>query len=161
MFFFTLKMVHNSIVILHKPHVWKKILFFSYGLKHCQPVFQYYLIINISGRNQAISQIFCTERIIREKYHLRLPFLVGFCQLYFLSNQISLFFDHQYLFKESINILVFLHGRKKSKKENVIKERKYITQIKRIHLRILLLVECGQLQLLSNQIAGFFDHQYL
>ena len=38
----------------------------------------------------------------------RLPFLVGFGQLY-LSNQIAGFFDHQYLWKESIDDLLSLH----------------------------------------------------
>ena len=28
----------------------------------------------------------------------------------FLANQIAVFFDHQFLWKESINILDFLHG---------------------------------------------------
>ena len=36
--------------------------------------------------------------------------LIGYGELCLLSNQISGFFDHQCLWKESINLLDFLHG---------------------------------------------------
>ena len=62
-------------------------------LKCYQPIrWQYSLIINISGRNQSIPQIFCMEITIKERYHLRLPLLGGCGHLCFLSNQIAGFF---------------------------------------------------------------------
>ena len=54
------------------------------------------------------------------------------------------FFDHQNFWKESNDILEFLD------------EDKW-----RQHLSLLLLVRCGQMSFLSNQILGFFHHQYL
>ena len=54
-------MVHNSIVILHKPHVWKKNIVFQLWPKT-------------------------------------------------LSASVPVLFDHQYLWKESSNLLDFLHG---------------------------------------------------
>ena len=41
--------------------------------------------------------------------HLSVPFLIHLSQFCFSSNQIARFYDHQYLKKESNDILVFLH----------------------------------------------------
>ena len=53
---------------------------------------------------------FCMEFIIKCRYHLRLLLLVECGQLCHLPSQIAGFFDHQYLWKESVDILVSLHG---------------------------------------------------
>ena len=66
--------------------------------------------------------------------------------LVFLSNQTAGFFYHHFIWKESINILYFLHG--------VGNQGKIVSETTT-------LVGCGQMGLLSNKIAGFFDHQYL
>ena len=50
------------------------------------------------------------EIIIKGKQHLRLSFLARYGHLCFLSNQIAGFFDQQNLWKESIDVLDFLHG---------------------------------------------------
>ena len=55
-------------------------------------------------------RFFCMKIAIKCRWHLELPLLVGYDQLCLLSNQIAGVFDHQYLWKESIAILVFLHG---------------------------------------------------
>ena len=60
------------------------------------------------------------------------------------ANQIVEFFDHEYLWKESIDILDFLI-------DVIIKTG----SIRGYH------VGCSQLCLLSNQFSGFFDYQYL
>ena len=86
------------------------------------------------------------EVIIKGRYDLGLLLLVRCGQLYLSSNQIAVFFDPQYLWKESSDILVFCT-------ELFIKWR--------YHQRQLFLVGCGQLFNSSNQIAGFFGHQYL
>ena len=79
--------------IPQKPHVLGKLQFVSYGLKCSQPIIlQYYLTINISGRNPAISQIFSIQITIKESQYLRLPPLVRCGQLCLLSNQIPGFF---------------------------------------------------------------------
>ena len=56
------------------------------------------------------------------------------------------FFDHQYFWKESSDILFFCM-------ELVIKRRQ--------HLGLPLSVKCGQLSLSSNQVAQFFEYQCL
>ena len=48
--------------------------------------------------------------IIKGRWDLRLTRLVERSQLCLLSNQIAGFFYHQYLLKESTDVLVFLHG---------------------------------------------------
>lgn len=75
---------------------------------------------------------------------MRLPLLVGFKQSYFSSNQIVGFFDHQYLWKESLDILVFCI-------EVIIKLASEATTF---------VVGCGQFCFLSSKILGFFDNQY-
>ena len=47
------------------------------------------------------------ELVITGRQHLTLALLVGGSQLCLGSNQIAGFFDHPFLWKESINILVF------------------------------------------------------
>ena len=49
------------------------------------------------------------EGSIKGKQHLRLLLLVDCGLICLTSNQIAEFFDHQYLWKESIGILEFLH----------------------------------------------------
>ena len=61
------------------------------------------------------------------------------------TNQIAVFFDHQYLWKYSIDTLDFLHGDNHKQKEG---------------FEITTLVGCGQLCLSFSQIVGFFHHQY-
>ena len=73
------------------------------------------------------------ESIIKPREHLGLLVLVTCCQICLSCNQIALFFDHQYLGRDSINI----------------------------YLRLPLLVGCGQLSFSLEWIAGFFDHQFL
>ena len=72
--------------------------------------------------------------------------LVEHDQVCFLSNQIAGFFDWYYLWKESTDILGFLHG-----------------SIYRgdMHMRLPLMVGWDQVCLLFNQIEGYFDDQYL
>ena len=53
---------------------------------------------------------FCMDLVINIMQHLTQPLLVGFGKVCLLFNQIAGFFDHQYLSKESICILDFLHG---------------------------------------------------
>ena len=84
---------------------------FSYGLKCSQPIrLQCFFIINISGRNQSISYstYFCIEIIIKNKYHLRIPFLIWKGQLYLLPNQITWFFVSLSLEKTN-HYFIFLH----------------------------------------------------
>ena len=98
------------IMILQKIVCLGKISFFSYGLKCSQPIRLWYsLIISISGRNEIISQNFCMEINMKEKQHVRLPLFVWCGQFYFSAIQIAGFFDHQYLWKKSINIFDFLY----------------------------------------------------
>ena len=66
------------------------------------------LIINVSGRNSWICWTFCMEIIIKGRKHVSLPLLVKFVQLCFLSNQITGFFDHQYLCRESSDLSFFV-----------------------------------------------------
>ena len=94
---------------------------------------------------EQITQIFHMEIIIKRMQDLSLLLLVECGQLCLLSNQIAGFFDHQYLRKESIDILVFCI-------EIFIKESQ--------HPRLPLLVEYAQLCLFSNQVEGVYDHQY-
>ena len=57
------------------------------------------------------------EITIKGRKDLRLPVLVGCCQLCLLSSQIAGFFDHQYLWKESMNTKDFLLGGNQQLKE--------------------------------------------
>ena len=82
----------------------------------------------------------------KKTWHMRLPLLLGFSQLCNLLSQITGFFDHQYICRESIDILNYLHG---------------AIHQGRQHLGLSLLFGYGQLCLLSSQTAGFFDHRYL
>ena len=50
------------------------------------------------------------ELVIKGKKHPRLPLLAGCGHLSFLFNQIVGFYDHQFLWKDSSDILVNLHG---------------------------------------------------
>ena len=50
------------------------------------------------------------EIVIKGKQPLRVPLLVWCGQVYLSLNQIPGFFDHQYLWKEFIDLLNFLHG---------------------------------------------------
>ena len=97
--YFFLKTMHNSVLYdSTKSPCQGKLRFFSHGLKCSQQIrLQYSLIINFSGRNQSIFQIFYTGIIINGRQHLRLP-LLGVCgQLCFWANQKPGFFDQQYL----------------------------------------------------------------
>ena len=68
-----------------------------------------FFIINISGRNQSISYIFCMEMIIKGGQDVRLPVLVGGGQMCLSYNQIAGFFDeHEYLWKESSDLCFFV-----------------------------------------------------
>ena len=120
-------------------------LFLQLGLI-CSPTIrlQYSLIINFSGMNQSVSQIFCIAVILEERYYLRLPLSIGCGQLCLLSNQTAKFFDHQYLGKESSDASIFVW----SKVEGSICD-------------YWLLVGCHQLLLSSNPIAEFFNPQNL
>ena len=71
---------------------------------------------------------------------------VGCYQLYLSSNPKAGLFDHQYLWKESVNILDFLLGDNHQRKE-----ASKTTTFGQVWLVVLL----------SNQIPGFFGHQYL
>ena len=71
----------------------------------------------------------------------------GLCdQVDLLSNQITGFFDHQYLRMQSIEILDFCM---------------MIIFNGRCHQRLPLLVACDYLSLSSNYFAVFFHHQFL
>ena len=65
----------------------------------------------------------------------------------FSTNQIAVFFDHQYFCMESSNLLDILHG------DSFIKDR-WVP-------RLDLLVGSNHLCLSFNQIVGFCDYQYL
>ena len=106
---FTLKMVHNNVLFDSvKTACQEKIWFFSYDLKHTQPIrLKPSLMINIYGSKQ--SQIFGLEIAISGREDLRLPLLSTCGQLSLLSNLIAGFFDHQYLCNESIDTLDFMH----------------------------------------------------
>ena len=105
-------------------------------------------------------------------------------------NQIAVFFYHQYLWKESSDILVFVSWNWSSSKGSIWKSsslarycqvcfscnqiawffdhqyigRKSIDVLAFLHIvsfKLPLLVECGQLSFLLNWIAGFFDQLFL
>ena len=78
--------------------------------------------------------------------HLRLPFLPGCGQLCLLTNQTAGFFNHQYLRKESIVILVFF-----AQGQSLRKCGFEATNFDWVWSGILL----------SNQIVGFFSYKYL
>ena len=134
--FFTLKMVHSSVLYdFPKTTCFEKIWFFSLSLKCFQPIrLQDSLIINICKRNHLISQ------------YVRLPPCLGGDSCAF----------HPIRLLDSLIINI-------SGKDKVISQffcMKLVTKGKQ-HLRLLLLVECGHLCLFSNQSARFFDCQYL
>ena len=76
--------------------------------------------ISLERTNQHL-WFFYMEIVTKGRHHLRLPLLVGCGQLCLWSSQIPGFFDHQYLWKESIEtfnwpfsfyisfLIVFLH----------------------------------------------------
>ena len=102
------------------------------------------LIINISGRNQVISQFFCMELVIKGRQHLRLTILgVASCASHSIRLQDS---DHQYICKESTNLFDFLHEDDHQGK---------------VPCKTISFGQVCRLYLSANQIAGFFDHQYL
>ena len=87
--------------------------FFWLGLASCASHsirLQDFLIINISGRNQWNSQMFCMKITIKGRQHVRLPVLFDCGNLCFSSSQIAGFFDYQYMLKESSDLGLFLHG---------------------------------------------------
>ena len=93
---------------------------FCLGLANCvyhSNRLQNSLIINISAWNQLILYFFYLEITIKGRKDLRLPVLVGCCQLCLLSNRIPGFFGHQYLRRESIKTLDFLYGDNLQQKE--------------------------------------------
>ena len=99
--------------------------------------------ISLEGINRYLS-FFCVEIINKEREHLKLPLLVGFCQLCLFSNQIEDSVIIHYLWKKSIcNVIGFFLGN--AHQANVVSATTS-------------LVWCGQLYPSSNQIAGFFDH---
>ena len=61
----------------------------------------------ILWKNQVTSQFFCKQLVIKKRQHLRLPLLVRCDQLCLSSNQIAGVFDHQYLWKDLIDLLDF------------------------------------------------------
>ena len=70
-----------------------------------------------AGRNQLISSNFYMEIIIKRRYHLILLLSFGWVgQLSISTNQIAGFFDDHFPWKESSDILVFLHGVRHQKK---------------------------------------------
>ena len=130
-------------MILQNP-ISGKHLVLSYGLNCSQSIrFKFSLILNISRRNHSISQNFCMEIIIKEKKHLY-HFWLGMTNC---TSQPSRLQDY---------VIINISGRNQSISQNfciviIIKESQ--------HLGLQILVWCGQLCLLFNQTAGFFDHQ--
>ena len=94
------------------------------------------MIINISARNQLNTVVFLHETVSGRK-GLKLPFLFGCGQLGLLSNQTEEYSDHQQLWNESMNTLVFL------RRDN------YQTK------------ELFESTTWSSQIDGFFDHLFI
>ena len=106
------------------------------------------LSTNISEMSQSFSQIFCMKIIMKESQHfMRLSLWVGCDQFCLLSNQIVGCFDHQFFWKELIDLLHFYNG--DSHQGKVAPET-----------AVLLFVGCGQVCILCNQTVGFFEHQY-
>ena len=157
MSFFTLEMMHNS--VLYDPVkivCLGKIWFFSYGLKCSQLIrLQYYLIISISGRNQLIPLIFLHG--IRHQVKLPsettsfgwvwpdLPTLVPrhqpLCPVRLQDSLIINISGKSHLMSQFFWMEIVIQGRQ--------------------HLRLHFLVGYGQVLFSSNQIAGFFDYQCL
>ena len=82
-----------------------------------------------------------------------------------MSNQIAVFFDHQYRWKEAINILDFLHedihqGKAASETTTFGWAWPVKPLVQSVCRSLSLLFACGQLCFLSRQVAGFFDQQY-
>ena len=124
-----------------------QIWFFSFDPQCFQPIrLQDSVIIFISERNQSVLQVFYMEIIIKGRQHLRLLLLVGCELLCLLPNQAIRSFDHQCLWKESIDILVFLL--------RVKYQMKVAFETTTFGMMWL-----GFLS--SNQMGRFFDHRYL
>ena len=115
------------------------------GLKCCHPIrLQDSLIVKISGRNPSISYVFLHGENHRRKVIListLFCFGVVSCAPCPIRLQDSLIIISLEKFQPSLR---FCPWRWRSQ-----------------HLRLPILVGCGQFCLLSNQIAGFFDRQYL
>ena len=125
-----------------------KIYYFSYDLKCCQPAgVGYYCITNFSGKNQLILQLFLHGVSHQGKvgsdtttFSLVCPFvLLVHPDCMILLSSVSLG-RYELYFRFSCMKLT-------------IKGRQYLT--------VLLLIESAQLFFSSNQIAEFFDLQYL
>ena len=68
------------------------------------------LISNISGRSHWFLRFFVWEKWSRKVLASETTSFSGFFRVCLSSNQTSGFFEHQYLRKESIDIMDFLHG---------------------------------------------------
>ena len=88
--------------------------------------------------------VFCMELVIKGRQHLRLTILgVASCASHSIRLQDS---DHQYICKESTNLFDFLHEDDHQGK---------------VPCKTISFGQVCRLYLSANQIAGFFDHQYL
>ena len=65
------------------------------------------LFISISEKNQAISYFLYIDLTIKYKWRLRVILLIGHGQLCLSPYKIAELFDHQFLWKESSDILLF------------------------------------------------------
>ena len=111
-------MVHNSVYDSVKTTCQGKIWFFSYCLKFSRSVrLQHSLIINTTESNQSIPYIFCLTFPLSGRKDLRLQLLVGCGEFCISFSQIAGFLDHQYVYKESVNTIYFLHGDNHQHKE--------------------------------------------
>ena len=88
--------------------------------------------------------LFCMEFIIKCRYHLRLLLLVECGQLCHLPSQIAGFFDHQYLWKESVDTLVSLNG---------VSHKGKVAPVT-CHLFGLGVVSCGHLIILQDYLIS-------
>ena len=110
MSFFTLNKVYNSVLydfVLYdsaKTHAWD---FFTYELKCCQLIrLQYSLIINISGKNQSVENFLYLYNLQR-KVTSKITTFGWLWAVVPLVQSDYWILDHQYLCKQSIDILVF------------------------------------------------------
>ena len=104
------------IILRKQATCWGNVWVVSYCPKWSQQIrLQDSLIINMNGRNQSVSSIFWYYiwdyfwDYRQRKVASQTTFFIWVWPVVPL-NEISRFFDHQYLEKESIDILVFLHG---------------------------------------------------
>ena len=157
-------MVYNSVLFdSPKTPCLRKIWFLKYGLKCSQPIRLQYSLINVFGRNPAISYFFLNGDSHQAKVASGTIFFCWVCQLCLSSIQILGFCDHQCLGKELSDILVFLH--KVSHQGKAVSDTIFgrvwpvvPPEVNWLPLEILIIKESCNL---SNQIARFFDHQYL